>query len=251
MGTFAQIIPSHHTSLRNFGEGLNYSFWQQGSETMQPIKHKKLSDEVMDRLITAISSQEFPPGSKLPSERELMLRLGVGRPVVREAMQKLEQMGLLRISHGERARVVKPTADDIIAQISSAMVLLLSTSSHGLEDLKQARLMAEVALVRTAVAKASKSDLDQLDKIHERLIAARGNAEKFVEQDMAFHAALASISGNELFAALVRGMLGWMARFKREMVSVKGGEKITIAQAMGEHLQRANHLYKVLLADPA
>lgn len=248
-------------------ERLSSASGQQGTGKMQPIKHKKLSDEVMDSLITAISSHEFPPGSKLPSERELMLRLGVGRPVVREAMQKLEQMGLLRISHGERARVVKPTADDIIGQISSAMVLLLSTSSHGLEDLKQARLMAEVALVRTAVAKASKSDIDRLDQIHGQLVAARGKPEKFVEQDMAFHVALASISGNELFTALVRGMLGWMARFKREMVSVRGADKVTIAeherilkalrageadaaaQAMTEHLQRANHLYEVLLTN--
>ena len=53
---------------------------------MEPIRKRKLYHDVLDRLISAILSSEFPPGSKLPSERELMLKLSVGRPAIREAM---------------------------------------------------------------------------------------------------------------------------------------------------------------------
>lgn len=232
---------------------------------MEPVKPRKLSAEVVSRLIQAISAGEYPAGSQLPSERELMLRLGVGRPAVREAMQKLEQMGLLRISHGERARVTNPTMDEILEQMSSAMVMLLNSSAHSLDDLKEARFLVESALVKRATARASRSDLERLEQIHSDLTASRGNAERFVELDMAFHAAIAEISGNHLFGAVVRGMLGWMSRFKRDMVSVKGADRITIeeherimkaiiagdaelaAAAMAEHLMRANALYTTLL----
>ena len=233
---------------------------------MEPIKPRKLSAEVVDRLIRAISSQEFPPGSQLPSERELMALFGVGRPAVREALQKLEQMGLVRITHGERARVVNPSADDIIDGVSGAVVLLLSSNARGLEDLKEARLLAETGLVRIATQKAGAAELRLLERLHLDLVASRGDAERFIAADMAFHQAIADISGNRLIAATVRGILSWMTRFKKDLVSVRGADKITIAEhakilkgvaagdaeaaaaAMSEHLSRASVLYTPFLA---
>ena len=35
-------------------------------EGMEPVRRRKLSDEVLDRLIAAIATREFPPGSQLP-----------------------------------------------------------------------------------------------------------------------------------------------------------------------------------------
>ena len=58
---------------------------------METIARRKLSHEVLDRLVAAIESGEYSPGSQLPSERELMTRWGVGRPAIREAMQALQQ----------------------------------------------------------------------------------------------------------------------------------------------------------------
>ncbi|WP_119389481.1 transcriptional regulator NanR [Taklimakanibacter lacteus] len=234
---------------------------------MLPIKRRKLSNDVLDRLVSAITSAEFPPGSQMPSERELMLRLDVGRPVVREAMQKLEQMGLLRISHGERARVVNPTPNDVVEQVSGAMVMMLATGSRALDDLKEARLLMETGMVRIATRRATGADLDRLAQAHRNLAAARANTERFVACDMAFHCLIAEISGNQLFAAVTRGMLDWMSRFKRELVSVRGADRITIAEhekiyraiaagdadgaaaAMAEHLLRANSLYSQLLKE--
>lgn len=82
-----------------------------------PIARRKLSHEVLNRLLPCIRSGEFAVGSRLPSERELMQTLGVGRPAVREALQTLERMGLVSIVHGEGARVLALSADNVIAQI--------------------------------------------------------------------------------------------------------------------------------------
>lgn len=235
---------------------------------MEPIRKRKIYHEVLDRLISAILSSEFPPGSKLPSERELMLKLAVGRPAIREAMLALQQMGLIRISHGERARVINPAPDVIVDQISSAMVMMLATNARGLDDLKDARLGLEVALVRGATRKATAADLEGLAGAHRALQNARGDHQAFVAADMAFHSLIADISGNQLVAALTRGMLDWLSRFKRDLVSVRGAERVTLdehekiakaiaagdadlaATAMAEHIQRASGLYRQL-ADPA
>lgn len=228
---------------------------------MEPVQKRKLYQEVLDRLIGAISSSEFPPGSKLPSERELMDMIGVGRPSIREAMLTLQQMGLIRISHGERARVVKPTPQAIVDQISTAMVMLLATSPRGLEELKEARLWLESALVGTAARNATPGQLERLAESIGELKDAQGDHGRFVAADMAFHGLIADMSGNTMIAAVARGMLDWLSRFKRELVSVRGAERLTIEEherifaaigagdaaaastAMEEHITRANTLY--------
>lgn len=231
---------------------------------MEPIRRRKLYQDVLDRLITAIMTNEFPPGSKLPSERELMSLIGVGRPAIREAMLALQQMGLARISHGERARVINPTAQVLIDQISSAMIMMLATNTRGLDDLKEARLLLETGLVRIATRNATGRDIEALAEAQRALQDARGDPQKFLACDMAFHSLIADMSGNQLIAAVVRGMLDWLSRFKREMVAVRGAEKLTIeeherifkaiaagdgeaaAAAMADHIGRANHLYRQL-----
>jgi len=231
---------------------------------MEPIQKKKLYQEVLDRLIAAISTSEFPPGSQLPSERELMNMIGVGRPSIREAMLSLQQMGLIKISHGERARVINPTPEVLVDQISAAMVMLLATSPRGLDELKEARLWLETALVRMATRNATARDLDRLAAMMRELKEARGDHARFVAADMAFHGQIADMSGNSLIAAVMRGMLDWLSRFKRDLVSVRGAERVTIEEhekiykaivagdavaagaMMADHITRANGLYKVL-----
>lgn len=235
---------------------------------MEPVQKRKLYQEVLDRLIAAISTSEFPPGSQLPSERELMNMIGVGRPSIREAMLTLQQMGLIKISHGERARVIKPTPEVIVDQISGAMIMLLATSPRGLDELKEARLWLETALVRMATRNATAKDLDLLADSIRQLQEARGDNGRFVAADMAFHGLIAEMSGNALVAAAAKGMLHWLSRFKRDLVSVRGAERLTIEEherihraivagdaaaasaAMEEHITRANALYQQLADAP-
>jgi DNA-binding FadR family transcriptional regulator len=234
------------------------------SDSSEIITRRKLSHEVLDRLVAAIQRNEFPPGAKLPSERELMTRFGVGRPAIREAVQALNQMGLVRIAHGERSRIILPTPDGIIDRISAAMVQLLAVNPRGLEDLKQARVLCEVGLARIAATDPAPSGLARLREALAASEASVGKREAFIAADMEFHEGIAAMSGNALIAAFSNGMLAWLTRFRRDMVSVRGADRLTIAehlriytaieagrpddaaQAMTEHLTRANALYAVL-----
>jgi GntR family transcriptional regulator, sialic acid-inducible nan operon repressor len=236
---------------------------------MEPVQKKKLYVEVLDRLMSAISTSEFPPGSQLPSEKELMGMIGVGRPSIREAMLSLQQMGLIKISHGERARVINPTPDVIVDQISAAVIMMLATNPRGLEELKEIRLLLESGLVRIATRRATARDLDRLADALRQLKEARGDHARFVAADMLFHNIIAEMSGNSMIAAVSKGMLEWLSRFKRDLVSVKGAERVTIeeheriykaistgdaegaASLMTEHIGRASDLYSKLASKGA
>ena len=136
----------------------------QQPDTTEKIVRRKLSDEVFDRLFTMIEGGEIGPDDKLPSERELMARFGVGRPAIREAMQALETMGLIAISHGERARVTQPNTFSVIAQIDHAARRLLATSPRSLDHLKEAREFFEVGMAREAALHATATDIARLSR---------------------------------------------------------------------------------------
>ena len=132
--------------------------------TDQPIQRRKISHEVMDRLLQRIRNGEWGPGDQLPSERELMETYGVGRPAIREAQQDLARSGILEIAHGERARVALPTADDLINQIAGGARHLLRMQPNMLDHVKEARIFLETELCRMAASKANDDDIARLQK---------------------------------------------------------------------------------------
>ncbi len=233
----------------------------------EPIQRRKLSHEVLERLLARIRGGEWPEGEHLPSERQLMENFGVGRPVVREALQALERMRLISITHGERARVLPLNAQSVIAQVADIARHLLSISPKTLEQLKEARLFFEVGMVRIAAERATKADVLRL----RAALAAQQRADDaaFLKCDMEFHRCIATISGNPIYAALSQAIFEWLEAFYVSLVRVHGAENITIAEhtkicdciaahdpdgaaaAITAHLTRASKLYRRLERKPA
>jgi DNA-binding FadR family transcriptional regulator len=231
-------------------------------KTIAPIQRRKLFQEVLDRLIERIRSGEFTPGTQLPSERELMASYGVGRPAVREALQALERSGIVSISHGERARVVMPTATTLIEQIASSAQHLLSVEPDTLEHLKDARLFLETGLAKRAAERATPEGVAVLRQRLEEHREARHRLEVFLTRDMAFHRQIAVMTGNPIFPAIIEAMFGWLSAYHVDLVRLPGSEELTIAEherifeaiadgdpaaasaAMHDHIARANDLYR-------
>ena len=130
----------------------------------EPIIRRKLSDEVFARLKALIETGELQPGDEMPSERMLMERFQVGRPAIREALQALANMGLIEISHGERAKVLQPTARSLLRQVDAAAKIMLAASSDSLEHLKSARIFFERGMAREAAGRAEAGDIAALEE---------------------------------------------------------------------------------------
>ena len=227
----------------------------------EPIVRKKLSDEVFARLKHMIETGELKAGDDMPSERELMERYGVGRPAIREAMQALAGKGLVEISQGERAKVLRITAESIIRQVDLPAKLMLSGSSDTLEHLKSARIFFERGMIREAATKATPAHIADLRALLDKQKESLGDADAFIDADMAFHQLIAQISGNPIFAAVSGAMLGWLKSYHTDMLIWTGRENFTLAEheeiiraiekgdadraekAMIKHLERSRALY--------
>lgn len=227
-----------------------------------PIHKRKLYQEVLDRLMRRIESGEIRPGDQMPPERELMAVYGVGRPAVREALQAMERSGIVEISHGERARVVIPTAQDLINQIGSGARHLLQVQPGTLAHLKQARLFLEAGTARMAAERATADDVAGLRQlIEEHRAAVPPNEGLFLARDMAFHREIARLSGNPIFPAIVEAIFEWASAYYQPMVRAPGAESLTLEEhgrlvdaieahdgdtaeaAVRAHLTRSNELY--------
>lgn len=231
------------------------------------IYKRKLSDEVFDRLKRLIVEDGLPPGSEMPSERELMERFGVGRPAIREAMQALSSIGLVEINHGERARVLELTPHSIIRQVDQAAHIMLSQSASSLEHLKSARIFFERGMVREAAIKADAADLARLRETLDMQRASVGQVDRFLAADMRLHTQIAAISGNPIFAAVSEAMLGWLKVYHTELLFWSGRESVTLAEhdeiishiaahdpdaaeaALVRHLERSRGLYMLSKQD--
>lgn len=229
---------------------------------VNPIQRRKLYQDVVERLMLRIQSGEIRPGDHLPPERELMDVYGVGRPAVREALQALERSGIVEISHGERAKVVVPTARDLILQIASGTRHLLQSQPDMLDHLKEARLFLEIGTARMAAQKAGPQDIEALRARIEDQRAALTQMERFLACDMAFHREIARVSGNPIFPAVVEAVFQWAGDYYQPLVRAPGAEQLTLQehtrlvdaiaahdadaaeQAVRAHVTRSNELYR-------
>lgn len=187
------------------------------------IQRKKLSDIVFEQLIDLIEEEGLQPGDQMPAERELMETFGVGRPVVREAMQRLAGMGMITIQHGERAKVGQVDMNSMIGQIDLAARHLLSSSAKNVDHLRQARTFFETGLVKIAAQKATTADVARLEVVLEKMRKGL-KTDEFIPADMEFHSEIARISGNPIYVAISRAILEWMADYREDMLRFKGRE---------------------------
>ncbi len=226
------------------------------------MTRRKLSEEVRRRLLDLIDSGAVGLGEPLPSERELMERLGVGRPAIREAMQSLATVGLIEIRHGGRARVAEPSIGRMVDQVGETMKHLLANSPASLENLKEARATIERELARIAARRRSEAEIVRLEEILAEQEGAVADPARFRALDGRFHREIAAIGGNPIFTALVDAVFRWLSDFHADLIAVPGLERLTLAEhgeilaairrgdpeaagaAMGDHLMRANELYR-------
>jgi DNA-binding FadR family transcriptional regulator len=232
-----------------------------------PIRRRKLSDEVRERLLAEINEGDLTPGDALPSERELMARFGVGRPAIREAMQQLASLGLIVVRHGDRPRLAAPRLDLLAEQLALTMRHVLTHDDSILAQLKEARIVIESGTARLAAELRTEKQLEELRDNLARQLLARSEPQQFMRLDGDFHTAVAAVSGNLVLSSVVRAVFDWMARFHTHAVRTSGLERLTLAeheaivaaiaardpekaaQAMKDHLTRANALYRQLATE--
>src|SRR6478752_6836334 len=159
-------------------------------------RRSALADQVIAQLRNQITTGEWPVGSRIPTEPELVEQLGVARNTVREAVRALAHNGLLDIRQGSGTYVV--------ATSELAGVMHRRFADADPRHIAELRSNLESGAARLAAERRTEKDLKQLDALLLRREEAweSGDAETFVTADATFHLAVVAASRNDVMTAL-------------------------------------------------
>lgn len=188
------------------------------------IERRKLFQQVAEHIEREILNGTLKPGDRLPPERDLQVRFGVGRPAIREALITLQRSGLVEIGNGAPARVALPTVEGVVAGMRPAVQQMLS-SAEGQRQLQGVRLFMEVGLVRNAAENATAEQLQELEQALEANRKMIGNPSGFIRTDVEFHFVFARIIGNPAFVALHEAMSSWLLQQRQIALSEPGEDR--------------------------
>jgi len=184
------------------------------------LERKRLSDQIIEKIIAMIASGELKAGDKLPPEPQLMEQFGVGRSSVREAFGALELIGLVTVRPGHGTSI----ADSLDkAQPKSMGLSLITIGQDKIRELVEARGELEQATVRLAAKRATEEDIAELKAQHQKLKKGlkQGfkSGRKLIEADLGFHAALSKASNNSVLARFIselrQPMRNWMEQMAK------------------------------------
>lgn len=156
---------------------------------------------IESRLINAIVDGEFPINSTLPPERELAQRLGVTRPTLREALQRLARDGWLEIHHGKATRVRDYWHEGNLAVLGAIARHQDHLPPDFVPNLLQVRELLAPAYARLAVKRAAKN----LAKFLESYQDLADTPDVFAKADWEVHQYLTIESGNPVFTLILNG----------------------------------------------
>ena len=225
------------------------------------VQRRRLHDDVARHLLDDIRRGRYEVGEGLPSERDLMEEFGVGRPAVREAMSKLQRMGLIDIRAGSRARVCKPSASSLLEEMGGLVQVMLATLETR-RDLQWLRGLFEAALTRFAARVISPDQLAELAANLAEQRDALSDIPRFAQLDMQFHRLIASTAQRDLVLELHEALSGWLLEQRMVTLSTAGqplvalqahevilealrqGDADQAERAMAGHLHQIQTLYQ-------
>lgn len=160
----------------------------------------RLADVVAAELETRILEASLRPGDRLPSERDLAVEMGISRPSLREAIQKLVSKGLLTTRHGGGTYVT----DGLQAPFVDPWQDMLRGHPTLQRDLLEFRHMLESQAADLAATRATDADLARIGAAYQALHAAydRDDLALAIAADVAFHQAIAESAHNVMIGQL-------------------------------------------------
>ncbi len=185
----------------------------------EAIKRPKVSDILVERLRHEIVSGVIGVGERLPSERDLMARFGVGRSAVREALFSLQKSGHVQIRNGERALATVPSSTFVLSEFA-AVVRPMVASDPGMRNFQEVRILLEGALARRAAQVATDVEIEKIRaELHENQTAG-DDPERLHRSDIAFHLSIAAVGDNPFFTMMHDATNIWLAEQRRTSVVI-------------------------------
>lgn len=201
-------------------------------ELFREIEHSRTADEAVRQIELLLLDGVLSSGDRLPSERDLALKLDISRPVLREALKELENRELIVSRHGGGTYVA-----DLIGQVFSQPVAkLVSRHERATRDYLEYRRELEGHASELAAQRATDVDKARLAEIIERLRAAHANNDfdEELDGDLDLHNAVGEAAHNIILMHTLRACYRLMAEglfyHKRLILDLPGSRDRILAQ---------------------
>ncbi len=162
---------------------------------LKPVPRTPLVELVVEKLRRSIEGGRRRSGDRLPSEPELTAQLGVSRTVLREAIIRLQTIGLVTIKRGVGTYVADQSD---LAACARLVRTLMGLSSDELIRFIELRDAIESHAARLAANLASDEEIAELASLCSELEDSRDDADRAMHIDLRFHLRLVELSGNRL-----------------------------------------------------
>ncbi len=157
-------------------------------------KSRTLSAELADTLGQRIRSQEYPPGSKLPKEMDIMEEFGVSRTVVREAISNLQAAGMVETRHGIGTFALLPEDNGLFRVHPDQISTLRDTIA-----LLELRIGLETEAAALAATRRTEENLAKMQLALTAFKASIEAGQNAVQADFQFHTEIALATQNSHF----------------------------------------------------
>src|SRR5580704_5774820 len=175
-------------------------------DSLTPVVRTTLTADICRKMVSELIRGTWSEGERIPAERELCQKLGVGRASLREALKALEIMGMIETRLGDGTYVCKRS--DFFSR--PLLWAIVSSSEADARELVEARTLIEVELAGLAAERATSESLEQISEQLRHMERAKKNPQEFVQADVNFHLAIAQAASSSILMNalhLIRNLL--------------------------------------------
>jgi GntR family transcriptional repressor for pyruvate dehydrogenase complex len=172
---------------------------------LQPIKPKRVSDQVYEQIRELVFRGQLKPGEQLLPERELSEALNVSRTTVRNAINKLVVMGMLEHRQGQGTFVRSPEA-----RPGNPVAAAMQVEDASIDDLLEVRMGLELNAAFLAAERANERDIEFLESSLQEMRDEVASGRLGTEADTAFHMALAYATKNPVHVHLMKNFYDFL-----------------------------------------
>lgn len=227
------------------------------------IDRTSIKDRALEQIKRYIASGMVKPGERLPAERVLAERLGVGRSSVREAIKVLEAIGLVESRIGEGTFIALQPG----AGLGRAIGAGLSVWGGTIIELIEARRAIEVEGARMAAEQATVEDVQRLHETLARMERSADQFDAYFAADMQFHRLIAQATHNTLVVHMVDSLITLLQEALHQgqadqlrtsseisgthhevFAAIAGHDPTGAADAMRRHLQFTAELWQTVIS---
>lgn len=193
---------------------------------LKPIQKSRISDEVVVQLTHLILDGSFPVNRKLPPERELARQLSINRTSLREALRRLETMGLIKVRPGDGIFVQDPSTHSGIEFVQFLLSSGIGLDKRLIMDMAEIRKIFATAMIELACERINNDSLSALQEIVDRFPREATPERLSGELDFAFFREIAQATQNKVFIYILNTIKDLMQKMSGVFYQVEDGPEV-------------------------